>query len=75
MAYKVVAFQKVESTEENSEEEHWKTTCSLEMVTSIGGHLKAQKEWRLETRWNAAEQRQDYFCQSQSCNYGPTSIS
>lgn len=62
MAYKVVAFQKVENTVGSNEEVHWKTTYSWEKVTLTGGHRRGQKEWRLETCWNAAGKKQE------SCN-------
>lgn len=44
MVYKVVAFQKVENTVVSTEEEHWRTTCSWEMVTLTVGHLRGQRE-------------------------------
>lgn len=64
----------------NSEEEHWRTTCSLEMVTLTGGHLKDQKEWRLETHWNAGSHTlsmvaDEECCGSKCCKKSPVALS
>lgn len=80
MAYKVVAFQKVENTVGSNEEVHWKTTYSWEKVTLTGGHRRGQKEWRLETRWNAeshmpSREAGEECCGSRCCKMSPVASS
>lgn len=72
MVCKVVAFQKVGSRVVNNEVVRWRPTYSWEMVTGTGGHQRGQKEWRLETRWNAESHKQsreagEECCGSRSC--------
>lgn len=62
MVCKVVASQKVGNRVVSNEVVHSRPTCSWGMVTGTGGHQRGQKEWRLETRWNAAGRQQRLQC-------------
>lgn len=67
MVYKVVAFQKVGSTVVSNEAAHWRTTYSWEMATLTGGHQRGQKEWRLETHWNAGSRMRSREADEECC--------
>lgn len=62
MACKVVASQKVGNRVVSIEGVHWRPTYSWGMVTGTGGHPRGPREWRLETRWNAAGRQQRMQC-------------